>query len=425
MIPIVRADTAPADALFARQLARRGAHNEAVRHSVEGIVAEVRVGGWEAVRRFSLQFDGQEPYEVSSEQRAEAAARCDPAVRDALRRAAARIRDYQMRLLTHSQEWECPGGGRAGVLVRGMARVGLYVPGGTAAYPSSVLMNAVPATVAGVGELIMVTPPGAFLSPAVLAAADIAGVHRVFAVGGAQAIAALALGASPIPQVDKIVGPGNAFVAEAKRQLYGQVDIDMVAGPSEVLVMADDSAPASYVAADLLSQAEHDELAASVLVTVSEKLAQEVASELARQVALLPRGHIARASLSQYGAVVVCESWRQGARIVNRIAPEHLEIMTENPRGLLPLIQNAGAVFLGLYSPEPLGDYIAGPSHVLPTSGTARFQSPLSCESFLKKTSLIEYGPSHLEPLARDIEALAQNEGLQAHATSVTMRFTP
>jgi len=423
MIPIVTANTPEAEALFTAQKARRAAQSDTVRRAVEEIVAGVRTGGWEAVRRYALQFDGIEPYEVTAEQRAEAVAVCDPTVLSALRHAAEHIRAYQESLLTVSQEWESPDGGRVGVIVRGLRRVGLYVPGGTAAYPSSVLMNAVPAKAAGVEELIMVTPPGANLSPAVLAAADIAGVDRVFAVGGAQAIAALAFGAGPVPQADKIVGPGNAYVAEAKRQLYGRIDIDMVAGPSEVLVMADDSAPPAYVAADLLSQAEHDEQAAAVLVTVSPELARAVAEELRRQTALLPRRAIVEKSLSQYGAAIVSQNWEQAAEIADMLAPEHLEIMTERPRDILPLIHNAGAVFLGRYSPEPLGDYMAGPSHVLPTSGTARFFSPLSVDSFLKKTSLIEFGRSHLEPLRQDIETLARNEGLEAHARSAGVRF--
>jgi len=425
MIPIVSAGTQEAEALFTAQQARRAERSGAVRRAVEDIVAGVQADGWGAVCRYSLQFDDIEPFEIGPEQRAKSAAACDPAVIWALQNAYGRIRAYQQKLLVGSQEWETPGGGRAGVLVRGLRRVGLYVPGGTAAYPSSVLMNAVPAKVAGVEELIMVTPPGAHLSPAVLAAADIAGVDRVFAVGGAQAVAALAFGAGPIPRVDKIVGPGNVYVTEAKRRLYGHIDIDMVAGPSEILVMADDSAPPAFVAADLLSQAEHDRQAGAVLVTTSAALAQAVIIELAKQTARLSRRAIAEAALSQYGAIVIARDWAQAADIANRLAPEHLEIMTEQPRELLPLIYNAGAVFLGPYSPEPLGDYMAGPSHVLPTSGTARFFSPLSVDAFLKKTSLVAYGRAHLEPLWRDIETLARNEGLDAHAEAVRVRFRP
>ena len=425
MIPIVKAGTPEADELFARQDERRAARDLEVREAVDGIIADVSTNGWAAVRRCSLRYDGAEPYEVSPARRAEMESACPAATRDALRRASKRIEVYQRELLVDSREWECPGGGRAGVLVRGLSRVGLYVPGGKAAYPSSVLMSAIPAKVAGVEELIMVTPPSDYLSSAVMAAAAIAGVDRVFAVGGAQAIAALAMGAGPIPKVDKIVGPGNAYVAEAKRQLYGRIDIDMVAGPSEVLVMADDSASPAFVAADLLSQAEHDEQAAAVLVTVSERLALAVAVQLEKQAAQLPRETIARASLSRYGAAVVCHNWEQGVDIANRIAPEHLEIMTGKPRELLPLIKNAGAVFVGPYSPEPLGDYMAGPSHVLPTSGTARFFSPLSVDSFLKKTSTIEYGRRDLEMLKADIETIATDEGLHAHALSVKARFSP
>ncbi len=423
MIAIVRAGSAEAEALFRAQSSRRAAQNAAVRAAVEDILAGVSEGGWEAVCRYSLQFDGAEPYEVPRERRQAAAEQCDPAVLQALHLAAGRIRTYQEQLLTRSRTWSAPGEGRLGVLVRGLHRVGLYVPGGTAAYPSSVLMNAIPAKVAGVKELIMVTPPTGHLSPAVLAAAEIAGVDRVFAVGGAQAVAALAFGAGDIPAADKIVGPGNAYVAEAKRQLFGRIDIDMVAGPSEILVMADGSVPAAFVAADLLSQAEHDVLAGAVLVTNDEAVAFAVRDELIRQTALLPRADTIRASLDSFGAIVVCTDWQEAAQVANRVAPEHLEIMTEDPHGLLPLIDNAGAVFLGAYSPEPLGDYMAGPSHVLPTSGTARFFSPLSVDAFLKKTSLIEYGYNDLKPVWRDIEALALSEGLHAHAASVRMRF--
>ncbi len=425
MIALVQAGTPEAEALFRAQNDRRSARNAAVKSAVEDIISAVRAEGWQAVCCFSRQFDGAEPYEVPRNAWQVAADSCDPAVYAALARAAENIRAYQQTLLVRSQEWDAPGGGRVGVLVRGLTRVGLYVPGGTAAYPSSVLMNAITAKVAGVEELIMVTPPSEHLSPAVLAAAMIAGVDRVFAVGGAQAVAALAFGAGDIPGVDKIVGPGNIYVTEAKRQLYGHIDIDMVAGPSEVLVMADETANPGFVAADLLSQAEHDVLASAILVTTAEPVARAVQEALARQTALLPRAETVRASLENFGAVILCRDWAQACDVANHLAPEHLEIMTKDPRALLPGIKNAGAVFLGVYSPEPLGDYMAGPCHVLPTSGTARFFSPLSVDSFLKKTSLIAYERDDLQPLWKDIEALALSEGLHAHAASVRMRVAP
>ena len=270
-------------------------------------------------------------------------------------------------------EWTSPDGGRVGRVVRGLTRVGIYVPGGTAAYPSSVLMNAVPAKVAGVEEIIMVTPPTANLNNAVLAAAKIAGVDRVIGLGGVQAVAALTYGAGFIPKVDKLVGPGNAFVAAAKRMAYGTLDIDMVAGPSEVLVIADETAEAKYVAADLLSQAEHDRLASAVLLTTSMELARQVDSEIVRQTGYLSRSEIMEESLKNFGAVIVCPSLERCVELANEVAPEHLEVCTADPRALLPQIKNAGAVFLGAWAPEPLGDYLAGPDHVLPTSGTARF----------------------------------------------------
>ena len=289
------------------------------------------------------------------------------------------------------------------------------MPGGTAAYPSSVLMNAVPAKVAGVQEIVMVTPPTENLNDAVLAAAKIAGVDRVLAVGGAQAVAALTYGAGFIPRVDKLVGPGNAYVAAAKRMAYGTLDIDMVAGPSEVLVIADHSADPKFVAADLLSQAEHDRLASAVLITTSMELAQAVDHELIRQCGYLSRSDIIEASLRDYGAAIVCDSLERAAELSNEIAPEHLEIVTEHPRDLLPLIQNAGAVFLGAWSPEPLGDYLAGPDHVLPTSGTARFFSPLSVDSFLKTMSVLEYDRETLAPIREEIVTFAESEHLTAH----------
>ena len=326
-------------------------------------------------------------------------------------------------MLVKSAEWTSPDGGRVGRIVRGLSRVGIYVPGGTAAYPSSVLMNAVPAKVAGVEEIVMLTPPTENLSDAVLAAAKIAGVDRVIAVGGAQAVAAVTYGAGFIPRVDKLVGPGNAYVAAAKRLAYGTLDIDMVAGPSEVLVIADETADPSFVAADLLSQAEHDKLASAVLLTDSGPLAQAVDAEIIRQTGYLSRSEIMETSLRDFGCAIVCEDLDKCVELANEIAPEHLEIVTKAPRELLPLVKNAGAVFLGAYTPEPLGDYLAGPDHVLPTSGTARFFSPLSVDSFLKSMSVLEFGREALEPISREIVALAQAEKLTAHANSIQVRF--
>ena len=310
-----------------------------------------------------------------------------------------------------------------GRIVRGLQRVGIYVPGGTAAYPSSVLMNAVPAKVAGVEEIVMVTPPTENLNNAVLAAAKIAGVDRVIGVGGVQAVAALTYGAGFIPKVDKLVGPGNAYVAAAKRMAYGTLDIDMVAGPSEVLVIADETADPKYVAADLLSQAEHDRLASAILLTTSMALAQQVDAEILRQTGYLSRSEIMEASLKNFGAVIVCPSLERCVELANTVAPEHLEICTADPRSLLPGIRNAGAVFLGSYAPEPLGDYLAGPDHVLPTSGTARFFSPLSVDSFLKTMSVLEFDRASLEPIHQEVIAFAEAERLTAHANSIRVRF--
>ncbi len=395
----------------------------AVNAAAAEIMEAVKTRGFDAVREYCLRFDGAEPREITKEELDAAEKACPPELLLALRRAAGNIRAYNEHLLTKSAEWESPDGGTVGRIVRGMTRVGIYVPGGTAAYPSSVLMNAVPARVAGVEEIVMVTPPTQNLNAAVLAAAKIAGVDRVIAVGGAQAVAALTYGAGFIPRVDKLVGPGNAYVAAAKRLAFGSVDIDMVAGPSEVLVISDETADPAFIAADLLSQAEHDAMASAVLLTTSEALAQAVNRELEEQLSRLDRTEIIKKSLADFGAAFLCPTLQRAAELANEIAPEHLEIMTEKPRELLPWIKNAGAVFLGAYSPEPLGDYLAGPDHVLPTSGTARFFSPLSAESFLKTMSVIEYPEPALRAVAREIVTLAESEHLTAHANSIRVRF--
>lgn len=390
---------------------------------VSDIIRNVKGNGFAAVEEYSLRFDRAAPREMTKAELDAAYERCPQELISALEHAAANIRDYNEKLLARTLEWKSPDGGVVGRVVRGLTRVGLYVPGGTAAYPSSVLMNAIPAKVAGVEELVMVTPPTENLNDAVLAAAKIAGVDRVIAVGGAQAVAALTYGAGFIPRVDKLVGPGNAFVATAKRMAYGQLDIDMVAGPSEVLVIADESANPKFVAADLLSQAEHDKLASAVLLTTSMELAEAVDAEIIRQTGYLSRSEIMETSLRDFSCVIVCNSLKQCVELANEIAPEHLEIVTEDPRALLPEIKNAGAVFLGAWSPEPLGDYLAGPDHVLPTSGTARFFSPLSVDSFLKTMSIIEYDQSTLAPVKDEIIALAMSEKLTAHANSIQVRF--
>lgn len=423
MISIFQADGVAERQQLEAMRARAAQNNQAVERTVRSVLEQVRTEGFEAVRRYSLEFDGREPYEIPKERLEEAYRACSQELIRALEHAERNIRDYNEKLLVQTSEWTSPDGGRVGRIVRGLTRVGIYVPGGTAAYPSSVLMNAVPAKVAGVEEIIMVTPPTENLSNAVLAAAKIAGVDRVIAVGGAQAVAALTYGAGFIPRVDKLVGPGNAFVAAAKRLAYGSLDIDMVAGPSEVLVIADGEANPSYVAADLLSQAEHDKLASAVLLTDSMELAQAVDREIIRQTGYLERSEIMESSLRDFGCAIVCQDLDACVALANEIAPEHLELVTQQPRALLPNVKNAGAVFLGPYTPEPLGDYLAGPDHVLPTSGTARFFSPLSVDSFRKTMSVLEFDRGSLEPLAEEIMTLARAEKLTAHANSIQVRL--
>ncbi len=423
MIAIIKADGRAERRQLDAMRARAAEKNADIELAVKAILEAVRAEGLPAVERYSLRFDHNAPYELPKERLDQAYDACPPQLTAALEHAARNIRDYNEKLLVKSAEWTSPDGGRVGRIVRGLSRVGIYVPGGTAAYPSSVLMNAVPAKVAGVEEIVMLTPPTENLSDAVLAAAKIAGVDRVIAVGGAQAVAAVTYGAGFIPRVDKLVGPGNAYVAAAKRLAYGTLDIDMVAGPSEVLVIADETADPSFVAADLLSQAEHDKLASAVLLTDSGPLAQAVDAEIVRQTGYLSRSEIMETSLRDFGCAIVCEDLDKCVELANEIAPEHLEIVTKAPRELLPLVKNAGAVFLGAYTPEPLGDYLAGPDHVLPTSGTARFFSPLSVDSFLKSMSVLEFGREALEPISREIVALAQAEKLTAHANSIQVRF--
>jgi len=387
------------------------------------IMDDIKDRKLDAVREYSLKFDGADPRELTSDEIESAYNRCPKDLISAMKKSAHNIRAYQTELLVRSKEWSVGEGIKLGCIVRGIKRLGIYVPGGTAAYPSSVLMSAIPARVAGVEEIIMVTPPTTNLNDAVIAAAKIAGVDRVIAVGGVQAVAALTYGAGFIPKVDKLVGPGNAYVAAAKKLAYGIIDIDMVAGPSEILIIADNSANPAYIAADLMSQAEHDELASAILLTDSNELAEQTVQEINRQVQQLSRKDIIEASLRNFGAIIVCDSVCKMIEIANEVAPEHLEIITREPRAILPKIYNAGAIFLGEYSPEPLGDYMAGPSHVLPTSGTARFFSPLSVDSFLKKTSVVEYSKEALGLVADQIISFAESEALTAHAESIRVRF--
>lgn len=419
----VLADGAAEQRVIREMKARADSARGDIETTVRAIMDDVRARGMEAVEEYSEKFDGCKPYIIERDVLDRAYTSCDPKLITALEKAAANIRDYHEQMLVRSWQY-CRGEGQLlGQTVRGLARVGIYVPGGTAAYPSSVLMNAIPAKVAGVGEIIMVTPPTENLNNAVLAAAKIAGIDTVIACGGVQAIAALTYGAGFIPLVDKIVGPGNAFVAAAKKLAFGDVDIDMIAGPSEVLIIADSTADPTCVAADLLSQAEHDRLASAVLLTDSMPQAQAISAEMERQAKLLPRWNIIRESVENYGCAIVFEELADACRVADLVAPEHLEIVTAQPRELLPLLHNAGAIFLGAYAPEPLGDYMAGPCHVLPTSGTARFFSPLSTDTFLKKTSIIEYSKDALAALADDIVALAESEHLDAHANSIKVRF--
>lgn len=423
MLKIIKADGTAERKQIEDMRARAAETGEEINAAAVSVLKDVRENGYEAVKKYSLQFDGAEPREIKGEELAAAYEACPKDLIEAMEQAAENIRDYNEKLLVKTMEWQNPAGGTVGRIVRGLTRVGIYVPGGTAAYPSSVLMNAIPAKVAGVQEIVMVTPPTANLNQAVLAAAKIAGVDRVIGVGGIQAVAALAYGADFIPRVDKICGPGNAYVAAAKRLVYGTIDIDMVAGPSEVLVIADETSNPKYVAADLLSQAEHDVLASAVLLTTSEELARQVDAEIRRQTAMLSRREIITRALENFGAAIVCPNLRACADLANEIAPEHLEICTKQPREVLPLILNAGAVFLGEHAPEPLGDYLAGPNHVLPTSGTARFFSPLSVDSFLKTMSVVEYSRENLKQQWKQIVAFARAESLTAHANSIAVRF--
>ncbi len=398
-----------------------------VEEIVSNIINNVKNSGDKAVLEYCQKFDGVDlsSLEVTDEEIQEALSIVDEKFIGILTRASEKIYAFHSRQVRNSFLINESNGVIIGQKVIPIEKVGLYVPGGTAAYPSSVLMNCIPAKIAGCPQIIMVTPPSKTgkVNPHILAAAHVAGVDRIFKVGGAQAIAALAYGTETIPQVDKIVGPGNAFVAEAKKQVFGRVSIDMIAGPSEILVIADGTCNPKYVAADLLSQAEHDKMASAVLVTDSEVLASGVIDELERQIPLLERQEIARTSIDNNGKIIITSSIDEAVEVANSIAPEHLEICVDEPFMYLDKIKNAGSVFMGKYCPEALGDYMAGPNHTLPTSGTARFSSPLSVDDFVKKTQFSYFTKDALESVCRDIEYFANKEGLGAHAKSAVIRF--
>lgn len=427
MIRIAKADGVSERELINQLKARSGEIDRKVTSAVTDILNNVKQNGDDAVREYTLKFDGHMPskFEISREEIDSSPDKCDRDFILALYKAADNIRDFHAR--QKQQSWLEPkqNGVILGQRIRGLKRVGVYVPGGTAAYPSSVLMNVIPAKIAGVKEIVMVTPPqkDGTANPDILAAAKIAGVDRVFLMGGAQAVAALAYGTQSVPKVDKIVGPGNIFVATAKKLLYGTVDIDMIAGPSEILIVADKSVNPKFLAADLMSQAEHDKMASAILLTTSEETANETAKELSRQMQTLERRDIIEQSLNDFGAIIVCKDISEAVDFANKLAPEHLELAVENPMEYIGRVDNAGSVFLGHYSPEPLGDYFAGPNHVLPTSGTARFFSPLSVDSFIKKSSFIYYTEPALSEAKDDIIKLAETEGLTAHANSIKVRF--
>ena len=397
--------------------------------TVNEIIENVRTNKDQAIFEYTKKFDrfelNAENIKVTKEEIAYAYTQMDENLIRVIKKAAANIRDFHAKQLRNSWFDAKEDGTILGMKITPIEKAGVYVPGGKAAYPSSVLMTVIPAKVAGVKEIIMMTPPGPTgqVNPGTLVAADIAGVDTIYKVGGAQAIAALAFGTESIPKVDKITGPGNIFVALAKKAVYGYVSIDSIAGPSEVLVLADETANYKYVAADLLSQAEHDELASAILITTSEELAEKVAKQVHIYTSQLSRTEIMEKSLENYGYILVAESMQQAIDTVNEIASEHLEILTKNPFDIMTRIKNAGAIFLGEYSSEPLGDYFAGPNHILPTNGTAKFFSPVNVDDFIKKSSIISYSRQALEAVHKDIELFAESEGLTAHANSIKVRF--
>ncbi len=426
---IVRSNDQTRQNILANLLKRDPNNYSGYEKTVQAIVEDVKSRRDEAILEYTKKFDGVEltPEElrVTAEEIEEALSLVEPSLLAVMKKSMKNIKEYHEKQKQYSWFDSRPDGTILGQKVTPLASVGVYVPGGKAAYPSSVLMNIIPAKVAGVSRIVMVTPPGkdGKVNPVTLAAAHLAGVTDVYKVGGAQAIAALAFGTESIPRVDKIAGPGNIFVALAKKAVYGHVSIDSIAGPSEILVLADDSANPRYVAADLLSQAEHDELASAILVTASMELAKKVSAEAEAFVQKLSRQSILEKSLENYGYILVEDSMEDAIETANQIASEHLEIVTKNPFEVMTKIQNAGAIFLGEYSSEPLGDYFAGPNHVLPTNGTAKFFSPLGVDDYVKKSSIIYYSKEALEPIHKDIETFAEAEGLTAHANSIRVRF--
>ena len=422
MIRILKMDEIPEDEIF-----ERNDSTADVSDIVAGIIADVRARGDAALFEYTERFDHAALWslQVSEEEFDEAMALVDPRMQAVLKKAAASIRAFHTEQRRSGFILNDRKGVVMGQKVLPLERVGLYVPGGTAAYPSTVLMDSIPAKIAGVKELMITTPPGkdGKVDPVILAAARIAGVDRVFKVGGAQAVAALAYGTESIPKADKIVGPGNAFVAEAKRRIFGIAAIDMIAGPSEILIVADAKTDPAYTAADLLSQAEHDKNASAVLITDSEALAWEVQAELEKQLPLLPREEIARASIEARGKIIVTRDIESAIATANRLAPEHLELALDRPFDYLDAVQNAGSVFLGRSCPEALGDYMAGPNHTLPTGGTARFSSPLSVDDFVKKIQYTYFSEEAFRDVAQDVAFFAEQEGLQAHARSALIRL--
>ena len=421
MIKIMKYGDVPADEIFARTEPTVN-----VEGIVTEIIANVRKNGDAALYEYCEKLDKAKlgSLQVSGEEIEEAVAAVEPKFLEILRKAAENIRSFHSRQVRNSFVISEESGVVVGQKIIPVDRAGLYVPGGTAAYPSTVLMDTIPAKIAGCGQINMVTPPGkdGKINPVILAAAKIAGVDQIFKVGGAQAVAALAYGTESVPKVDKIVGPGNAFVAEAKKQVFGLVSIDMIAGPSEILIVADGKSNPVHVAADLLSQAEHDKLASAVLVTDSEELAVQVQEEVERQLSALPRQEIARASIDNNGKIIVAETLMQGIDIANEIAPEHLELMVDDPFSYLDAVKHAGSIFMGRSCPEALGDYFAGPNHTLPTSGTARFSSPLSVDDFVKKSQFTYYTADALSAVVEKIDYFANKEGLQAHGRSAMVR---
>ncbi len=410
-------------------LKRSPNHYSQYEAAVSEIIGGVRARGDQALFEYTLKYDGFDlnagNIQVTKQEIQEAYEKLDQEFIQVIQKSTKNIRTFHEKQLRNSWFDTRKDGSILGMKISPIEKAGVYVPGGKAAYPSSVLMNVIPAKVAGVERIIMTTPPGADgqVNPGTLAAADMAGVDAIYKVGGAQAVAAMAFGTESVPKVDKITGPGNIFVALAKKAVYGHVSIDSVAGPSEILVLADETADPRYVAADLLSQAEHDELASAILITTSRELAWKTSEQVERFASQLSRQEIIRKSLDNYGYILVAGSMEEAVEAANEIASEHLEILTANPFEVMAKIRNAGAIFLGEYSSEPLGDYFAGPNHILPTNGTAKFFSPLSVDDFIKKTSIISYSRESLEKVHKDIELFAGNEGLTAHANSIRVRF--